>query len=276
MGLERFSALRGWPHKIHSDPGSQLVAADKELKSAWQDMDHLDIQTKCTSKGTDWQFSPADSPHYQGLTESLIKSVKRAVKAMYSQNRRLSWQEYSTVGHQIADLVNSRPLGTMGEVGDVIQVLTPNSLILGRNSSDNPGCWPENRGMQRISEVRACIDIFWKKWTEVMKPALILEKKWNSQVRDLKKNDIVLILESSPELGSKDYRLAKVIEAEPGKDGLVRSAKVMYKNYSSGEKGVVKNFKGTSTVINRCCQRLVLIVPVEELTTHKNDYGIEE
>ena len=39
MTLCRFASLRGWPEKIYSDPGSQLVGAEGELKEAWQKID---------------------------------------------------------------------------------------------------------------------------------------------------------------------------------------------------------------------------------------------
>ena len=274
MGLHRFAALRGWPQKICSDPGSQLVAADKELKTAWQKMNFTSIRKECTDHGADWEFSPADSPHYQGLTEALIKSVKRAVKVMYSHGMRLSWQEYVTVGHQAANMVNSRPLGVLGEVGDVISVLTPNALLLGRNTSDNPGCWPESKDMPRLCEVNELVDRFWRKWIEVCRPALVMEKKWNTDVRNLEVNDIVLVLDNDPL--NKEYKLAKVCETITGTDGKVRSAKVVYKRFISGEIGTPKYSGSSCVVLSRCCQRLVLVVPVDELRTHKNDYGLLE
>ncbi len=34
MALSRFASIRGWPTTIYSDPGSQIVGADRELKEA--------------------------------------------------------------------------------------------------------------------------------------------------------------------------------------------------------------------------------------------------
>ena len=270
MGLQRFGALRGWPHKLSSDPGSQLVAAEKELQNAWKDINFKTVEKECTNHKTNWQFSPADSPHYQGVTESLIKTVKRAIKVMYSHSVRLSWQEYVTMGYQVADMVNSRPLGLIGEVDDSLSVLTPNSLLLGRNSSDNPGCWPEGHNIPRLSEVNRIVGRFWSKWMELCRPALLTEKKWNTDVRNLEVDDIVLVLDNDPI--SRQYKLAKVCEVKTGKDGKVRSAQVEYRKFKTNEIGTLK-YSGSSPIkVTRCCQRLVLIVPVEELLVHKNDY----
>ncbi len=149
--------------------------------------------------------------------------------------------------------------------------MTPNALILGRNSSDNPGCWLDSKSLPRIREVNAVVSAFWKKWNEVAKPALTLSHRWNTAVRNLKEGDVVLIMESSS-VGQPEHKLAKLVKAEPGRDGRVRSCQVLYKTFTSGDKGVLKYHGGTSTVVSRCCQKLVLIVPIEELRTHSNDY----
>ena len=38
LGFHRFTHLIGWPAEVYSDPGSQLIAADKELRSMWEAM----------------------------------------------------------------------------------------------------------------------------------------------------------------------------------------------------------------------------------------------
>ena len=35
LALSRFASIRGWPEFIYSDPGSQLIGAERELKEAW-------------------------------------------------------------------------------------------------------------------------------------------------------------------------------------------------------------------------------------------------
>ena len=38
MALSRFASIRGWPQYI-SDPGSQLIGAERELKEHWEKID---------------------------------------------------------------------------------------------------------------------------------------------------------------------------------------------------------------------------------------------
>ena len=270
LGLQRFAAIRGWPSVIYSDPGSQLMAADKELKEMWNSMNQEQIRQKTLLHKTDWIFSPADSPHRQGVVEALIKSVKRSIKTIYNHDLRLSWQEYVTLGHQVSDLMNSRPIGIL-EDGDPLTVLTPNALILGRNSSDNPGNWSQNSSCPRLSMVNMIIQRFWEAWMKVIKPALLSEKKWHSTSRNIQEGDIVLIIEDSL---TKQYKLGQIHETITSADGIVRSVKVRYKNYQSGNQNKEKTTysAGTNIVVTRSVQKLCLIVPVDEECTHHNDY----
>ena len=252
---------------VYLDPWTQLVAADKELMTMWKSMDMDKVNDTLAPHGTEWVFSPADSPHRQGVVESLIGSVKRSIKVLYGHGLRLSWQEYVTLGHQVADLINSRPLGVLGEVGDSLEILTPNNLILGRNSSDNPGNWSDISSCPRLSTVNKIVNSFWTRWMQVVRPAMVLERKWNADVRNLCTGDVVLVLEK--DAISKSYKLARVTEAVPDEDGKVRSVKLVYKSYRTG----TTTYTGSSAVeVRRCVQRLCLIVPVDEVRTHNNDY----
>ena len=79
MALSRFASIRGWPEKIYSDPGSQLVGVKRELKEAWRKLDRSDLTKRSAENALVWIFSPADSPWNQAAVESLIKSAKRSI-----------------------------------------------------------------------------------------------------------------------------------------------------------------------------------------------------
>lgn len=273
MGLTRFGSIRSWPAKIYSDPGSQLTSANEELKTVWAGINQKNVNNKAASHGTEWKFSPADSPHRQGVVEALIKTVKRCTRVLQGHEHRLSWQEYATLGYECADLINSRPLGTKSVSDDVIEVLTPNSLIIGRNSSNNPGCYPETNRTPRLCIVNQIVDKFWKTWMQVCRPALLKQVKWYEEARDPQVGDVVLITDNNPL--EKQYQLAQVTKSEPGKDGRVRSVELSYKRYLSSHKGTHSYTGGTNVTVKRSVQRLVLLVPIDEARTHQNNYGME-
>ena len=108
--LRWFSSLRGWPRKIHSDNGTQLVAASKELINTVKDLDWDMIKRYVIKYKTEWEFSPADAPWQNGATEALIKPIKRALKNAIEEEV-MSFSELQAVMFEAAQLVNQRPIG---------------------------------------------------------------------------------------------------------------------------------------------------------------------
>eukprot|EP00794_Sanderia_malayensis_P006684 gene6684-biopygen5461 len=67
-------------------------------------------------------------------------------------------------------------------------------------------------------------DLFWKRWVKEYLPTLQQRQKWLTPKRNLRENDIVLIVEKPLPRGA--CRLGRVVDVHIGRDGLVRSAKV--------------------------------------------------
>ena len=261
LAFSRFVSIRGWPSVIYSDPGSQLVGASEELKRVWQAIDHDVVKQVGADAGCEWKFGPADSPWYQGAAEALIKSAKRAID-LSVRGHRLSASELLTVLSQASDLLNERPLGVMPGEDSEISILTPNSLLLGRSASRNPGGYVSNPSLRsRITLIQGITDQFWKHWTSLYAPTLIHQTKWLHEERDLRVGDIVIVADSGVLKG--EYRLARVSQVLPSADGRVRRVRILYKRYKVGEK--LREYRGASDIeVERSVQKLALLVPVED------------
>ena len=96
MVLRRFVSLRGYPRKLYSDNGTQLVAASEALKKMIQGLKKEDLVEFGITGGLPWVFSPADAPWQNGVSEALIKSVKRAITAAIGESI-LTFSELLTV-----------------------------------------------------------------------------------------------------------------------------------------------------------------------------------
>ena len=72
----------GLPEEIYSDNGTNFKGADSELKSLVLQIDENKIQESVAHKGVKWHFNPPFAPHLGGVHESMIKSAKRAIKAI--------------------------------------------------------------------------------------------------------------------------------------------------------------------------------------------------
>ena len=95
---------------------------------------------------------------------------------------------------------------------------------------------------------------------ELFAPTLVHRQKWHQPERKVQVGDIVLILDKNTLKG--EYRLGRVVETHPSKDGNVRKVSVAYKNFMVGKK--VSEYKGVKdTIVKRSVQRLVLLVPID-------------
>lgn len=259
MALSRFASVRGWPAKLYSDPGSQLIGAGRELREAWSNIDRSVLIRKCSDNGLEWIFGPADSPWYQGAVESLVKATKRCIGFAINK-QKLSPCEFLTLCSEVANLMNERPIGTVPGLDAEISILTPNCLLVGRATAKNPGSWDPSASSlcARFHFVQSLVDSFWKRWIELCAPALVIQRKWRIAHRNLKPGDVVIISDKNALRG--EYRIGIVKDVFPGMDGRVRKVSVMYKSFKIQD----RLCKATETVVIRSVHRLALLVPVDE------------
>ncbi|XP_036347445.1 uncharacterized protein LOC118756812, partial [Rhagoletis pomonella] len=93
---------------------------------------------KCTSSevadflslnGITWRFIPPSSPHFGGLWESDVKSVKIHLKRVIGETT-LTYERFYTLLARIEALLNSRPLCPSND-GE-IDALTPAHFLIGQ------------------------------------------------------------------------------------------------------------------------------------------------
>ena len=78
--LKRFVHVHGWPSTMHSDRGTQLVAANKELEQMMRTWDVEAVRSFGSNNGVTWHFNKsADAPWENGCSEALIKSIKKCL-----------------------------------------------------------------------------------------------------------------------------------------------------------------------------------------------------
>ena len=77
------TSRRGTPTYIISDNGINFVGAEHELRELVEALDTERItQETCKYHATEWKFNPPSPPHFGGVFEALIKSAKKAIKAI--------------------------------------------------------------------------------------------------------------------------------------------------------------------------------------------------
>ncbi|KAL0178992.1 hypothetical protein M9458_024434, partial [Cirrhinus mrigala] len=70
--LRRFIARRGQVRELRSDNGTNFVGAERELKAAIEQWNHMQITDFLLQKGIKWSFNPPAGSHHGGSWERLI------------------------------------------------------------------------------------------------------------------------------------------------------------------------------------------------------------
>ena len=254
--LRRFVAVHGYPKKIYSDPGSQLVSASKELKKLGVQMmmnESEELKQFGVAQGLEWNFSTADAPWQNGTAELLIKAVKRGIMVAVGE-QVVSFSELQTVVFEVSNIVNERPIGVHPKHPDDGTYLCPNDLLLGRSSNKVPAVpFEQCSSLKRLTFIEALADGFWKKWSRDYFSSLLVRPKWHTSKRNMKIDDVVLIHDARSLRGS--WKLGRICQVYPGTDGFVRNVDVKYKHNSDSSR---------LETVRRAVQKLILLQPVDE------------
>jgi hypothetical protein len=220
------------------------------LKNAIKHLDWKDIQRYGHQRETQWNFSPADSKWYNGSTEALVKTTKRALSITVGDHA-CTFSEFQTIMFEVAQIVNQRPIGRKPTSTEEPPYLSPNDLLLGRSTNLIPqGPFDDDTSVKdRYKFTQAILNNFWKRWIREIFPTLVVEPKWHVERRNIVVGDVVLIQDSNALRG--EWRMAIVSKAEPSEDKKVRKVEVTYKN---GQ---------TPTTVSRAVQKLIVLVPNE-------------
>ena len=93
-----FVSKRGPRAKLFSDQGMNFVGADAELRKMFKRGDELSrfVSRDISRNGTLWKFNPPAAPHFGGIWEAAVKSVKHHLKRVVGESK-LTLEEMSTL-----------------------------------------------------------------------------------------------------------------------------------------------------------------------------------
>ena len=249
--LRRFVARRGKPSLILSDHGTNFIGANRELKEFVDFLKHQRTQGAisefCSTQHMQWKFIPEHAPHFGGLWEAAVKSMKTHLKRIVS-SVKLTFEEFTTVLTQIEACLNSRPLVPLSCDDDGIDVLTPGHFLIGRPLESLPDPAFSYRSVSLLRRWHLCQNLvrhFWQRWSSDYLSSLRKFTKWHYPSRNASIGDIVILQEDN--LVPAKWPLAKIIEVHPGKDGLVQ----------------VVTLKTSNGIYKRPVHKIALLLPTE-------------
>lgn len=226
LSLRRFTARRGKPSVIFSDNGSNFVSAHSELKELGrfirQNKDKL-ISSICKEE-IEWHFIPPHSPHFGGLWEAGIKSMKAHLKRVVS-NTPLNFEHFYTLLSEVEAIMNSRPLSPLSSDPEDLTPLTPGHLLIGRQLdswlNEDLRSLPTNR-LSLYQHLQQLKQHLWSRWSKEYVAELQQRVKWKQNYDSLTSGALVLVKDdNAPPM---KWKLGKIVEVFRGKDNVARVA----------------------------------------------------
>ena len=253
--FKRFTARRGNCSHIYSDNGTTFVGANNIMEQEIQDiLQKSEIQDKLVSNGTQWHFIPPAAPHFGGLWEAGVKSMKYHLKRVVGE-ATLTYEELSTLVYQIESCLNSRPLTPLSNDVNELQALTPGHFLIGRAlmSPSYSNTYSTSTSLsERWKLIQKMKKDFWNSWSTEYLSRLQQRSKWKNIQNNIKVGELVLIKEP---IDPSKWPLARILEVHPGKDDAVR---------------VVTMLKAGGTTIKRSIHNIIPI-PVDQDQEEEQD-----
>lgn len=226
--LDRFVARRGLCSAIYSDCGTNFVGASRYLMGIFKYLHEQSAQIidATAAKGIQWHFNPPSAPHFGGLWEAGVRSVKYHLRRVIG-DQTLTFEELATLLSKIEAILNSRPLFDLSPDTNEFDTLTPGHFLIGAPlvslPEENFVDTPMNR-LSRWQLLQKASQHFWTKWKADYLHTLQQRLKWSTNTPNLKTNDLVIINDgkSTP----LQWKLGRIVEVHPGLDNIVRVATI--------------------------------------------------
>lgn len=133
----------------------------------------------------------------------------------------------ATILTQVEACLKSRPLASLSDDHTELNAITPGNFLIGEAPAlPEPNNLTEiqtNR-LNRWELVQQMTQIFWKRWKDEYLMTLIHRTKWQNEQRNVQTNDLIVVRDDN--ISPTKWKLARVLQTYPGKDGLVRSVKI--------------------------------------------------
>jgi len=244
--ISRFADVRGVPATLTSDNQTSFRKADKEITEWYKTVDWNEVQRatglgfRPHSDGIEWHFNPPNASHFGGIFEIIVKALKRALKVIIGRCD-LDEEAFRTTVSKVAFMLNNRPIQPSGSINDLAP-LTPNSFIMSDlANSVFPPDFPEDAVTNLDKKLRLQVEVqksVWQRFFKEIVPMLGPRQKWSQEKENLAVGDVVIELDKNLPRGV--WRLMRVSQIFPSKDGLVRRVEVMSTNNKAYNRSISK------------------------------------
>jgi hypothetical protein len=180
------------------------------------------VQDFLANEGCDWNFIPPHGPHFGGLWEAAVKSIKYHLRRTLGAHIA-TYQELSTLLAEIEACLNSRLLCTLSDDPFNQTYLSPGHFLIGEPLTQLPSIDFTNVKCNRLSRwqfYQQQLQQFWQRWSSDYLQSLQQRQQWQRTSPNLQQGDLVLLKEENT--SPLHWPTAVIIKTHPGKDNSAR------------------------------------------------------
>ncbi|XP_072392156.1 uncharacterized protein [Diabrotica undecimpunctata] len=221
--FKRFVARRGHCQNLYSDNATSFVGANNHLKELYSFISDTNIKSKFLQHFADhqinWKFIPPHSPHFGGVWESTIKSVKYHLKRVLGENK-YTYDEMYTLLTQVESCLNSRPLLPLSNDPLDLGVLTPGHFLIGDSLMAVPQedlTDVHTNKLKRYHHLTQVIQHFWARWSREYLSSLQQRTKWKAASPNIQRGSMVILKDDK--LPPMKWELGRVVDVYPSAMG---------------------------------------------------------
>ena len=288
LSFKRLCGDVGTPKYIYSDQAGYFVRAKEELQESFMNLNTC--MEKLQEQGhIRWKMNASKAPHEAGVWERLVKTTKQTLLRV-CRNSLFNYVEFLTILKETQALINDRPLAAASE--EAINVITQSMLSHGKKlkpfreyfgESELPG---KTNAKWRWQERTKQMDHLYQIWRKQYRDSLQRRAKWFTKQPNIKVGDLVVVHEEKVKRGY--WKLARVVEILPSRDGSVRKVKISLPRFNDRGKAT------TPMILERSVRQLcpleltredeepentkqaVRIPPVQDTSVENEEESIEE
>jgi hypothetical protein len=224
--LRSFIALRGKSRTIYSDNGTSFQGASNqhhELYKMLQSSSQMArVQDFLATEECDWKFIPPHGPHFGGVREAAVKSMKHHLRRTLGSHTA-TYEELCTLLTETEACLNSRPFSALSSDPSNPTYLSPGHFLIGEPLTQLPSTDYTNvkcNGLSRWQTYQQQLQQYWQRWSSDYLQSLQQRQRWQRASPNLQPGDMVLLKEDNTT--PLHWPSAVITETHPGKDGSVR------------------------------------------------------
>lgn len=237
--FRRFVSRRSLPSYLHSDNGTNFQGSARQFKEVRDFFSKSSdiLQRELVKSHVEWVFNPPAAPHYGGLWERLVGSLKYHLKRVMGTSV-LTLVQFESLVISIEAILNSRPLMPLpNDPAENSCFLTPGHFLVGGPLNALPEYPLENvRHLDRWQIISNAIQSFWVGFKNHVIQTLMSRPKWQATSGpSLKVGDVVLLKGQSTSplvwplgrvievISTDDSGFSRIVKIKIGQSELVRA-----------------------------------------------------